>query len=187
MIKRLTVLATLCLMAVNVSGQGLQIDNEKGAEHLSEGDIFVSGKLALGSVYGASSGIVVSGEYGFQEGFLNIGDFPASLGLGASLGFSSYTSAYWNYTNILVLGSAYYHADVVDMEELDTYLVLHLGLNVGTVSWDGPYATNQSRSSGGLVAGSGIGARYFLADNLAVTGEIGFGMGLLRLGVDFGL
>lgn len=187
MVKRLAVLVVCGLMSVSAFGQELQVDQKEGAKFLSKGDLYVSGKLAVGAVYGASSGFVASGEYGLQEGFLNLGDFPASLGVGGSIGYSSYTTYYWNYTNIIVLGSAYYHADVLDAEQIDTYIVLHLGINVGTVKWDGPFSTNETRSSGGLVTGSGIGARYFLTDNLAVSAEVGYGMGLLRLGVDLGI
>jgi|GEM_PF-1140897 len=192
MLKRICMVAAFVILASGMAfGQELSIDNEQGARHLSEGDVYVHGRLALGAVYGANVGFVAGGEYGLKEGFLNLGDFPASLGVGASLGYSSYTESYlfgeWNYTNILLLGSVYYHADVLDAEEIDTYVVLNLGLNIGSVSWEGSGTRDYGDSYGGIVAGSGLGARYFLSDNLAVTGEVGFGMGLLRLGIDLGI
>ena len=73
-----------------------------------------------------------------QEDFLNLGDIPASLGLGATVGYSTYSSGWigynWRYTNIAILVNAIYHADVLQNEKLDTFVKFGLGYNVGSVT-----------------------------------------------------
>jgi hypothetical protein len=166
------------------------VAKEKGAPLLKEGDIFVGGKLAIGAVYGASIGFVGSGEYGIQEGFLNIGDIPSSLGVGAMLGYASYSGGFfglnWSYTNIVILINGYYHADLLKNPKLDTYFMVGLGYNAGTASLDDPSGTYIKKPThGGIVLGTGIGGRYYLNPNLSAVAELGVGMGLLRLGVDY--
>lgn len=182
--KKFTIMLLILVLSCTLFAQ------DKGAPLLKEGNIIVGGRLALGAVYGASVGFVGNIEYGLQEGFLNIGDIPASLGIGGTLGYSSYSEGYfgynWNYTNIVLLVNGYYHADLLKNKKLDTYFMLGLGYNAGSVSWDGP--SNffyPERSHGGIVFGTGIGARYYFTPNLSGVAELGVGMGLLRIGVDF--
>ncbi len=164
---------------------------KKGAPLLKQGNIVVGGKLAIGAVYGASIGFVGSAEYGLQEGFLNIGDVPTTLGIGGTIGFSSYSEDYfmygeWSYTNFVILVNGYYHADILKNPKIDTYFMIGLGYNAGSVSWDGPGNYNWSTPShGGIVFGTGIGGRYYFTPNLAAVAELGVGMGLLRIGIDF--
>lgn len=162
-----------------------------GAPALSKGDIIVGGKLALGAVYGANVGFIASGEYGFKQGFLNIPKFPASLGIGGSIGYSGYSEdyAYWgeySYSNFLILGAGYWHVDLLKKKAVDTYVVLNLGYNITSV--DIPNVSNApdyDSTDGGLVFGTGIGIKYYFIPNLAAVAEVGFGMGLLRIGLDF--
>ncbi len=164
----------------------------QGAPLFKKGDKIAGAKIALGAVYGASFGIVGDFEYGFQNDFLNLGDKPATLGFGGSFGYSSYTSNFsggsWTYTNIILTASAYYHVDVFNVDKLDTYIKAGLGFNFGGVTYSGAYSGLYSEPSVGfLTLESGLGARYYVSDKLAVSGEIGTGMGVLRIGVDFRL
>lgn len=186
--KKLSILLLIFILSCTLFAK------DKGAPLLKEGNIIVGGRLALGAVYGASVGFVGNVEYGVQEGFLNIGDIPASLGVGGTIGYSSYSEDFsgfgynysWNYTNIIILVNGYYHADILKNPKLDTYFMLGLGYNVGSVSYDGPFGNlYSSPSHGGIVFGTGIGARYYFSPNLSGVAELGVGMGLLRIGVDF--
>ncbi len=164
----------------------------QGAPLFKKGDMIAGAKVALGAVYGASFGLVADFEYGFQNDFLNVGDKPATLGFGGSFGYSSYTDDYsygsWTYTNIILTVAAYYHVDVFKSDKLDTYLKAGLGFNFGGVSYSGPYGGLYSDPSVGFMTlESGLGARYYVSDKLSVAGEIGTGMGLLRIGVDYRL
>ena len=157
-----------------------------------KGDKFVGAKIGLGS-YGAGIGFGGGFEMILQEDFLNLGDIPASLGVGGSFGYSSYKSGYfgnnWKYTNVVFLGSVFYHADVLKNEKIDTYVKFSLGYNAGKVKYDGIAGVTDysSPTYGGVVTGSAIGARYFLSKSLAAVAEVGWGFGILRLGIDFAL
>jgi len=187
--KRNIMLFMLMLVVAQVSAEDT---TSTGTPYFKKGDIIVGGKLALGSVYGANVGYVAGVEYGYQDDFLNIADIPGVLGIGLTLGYASYSEDYlawgkWKYTNVVFLAGAYYHADVLKVENLDTYIVINVGYNAGSVSWDGRSGSYNSPSHGGLVAGTGVGVRYYVSPNLAVSGELGIGMGALRIGVDFKL
>lgn len=158
---------------------------------IQQGEKVVGARLALGSVYGAGVGFIVSGEYGFKENLLQLNELENNLGLGVSLGYSGYSQTYYlsgeyKYSNFLILGSALWHVALIKDMPLDTYLAINLGWNISSVSVPagGPNYTN---SYGGLVWGTGIGARYHFSDKLAAVGELGFGMGILRVGIDYSL
>jgi len=157
---------------------------------IQPGERIVGARLALGSVYGASAGVIVSGEYGYKENLVNLNGIENNLGLGASIGYSGYSEKYsvgtYSYSNILISGSALWHVALINDPRLDTYLTLNLGWNIVSVSipTGGPdYGTSYD----GLVWGTGIGARFHFNDKLAAVGELGFGMGVLRLGIDYSL
>jgi hypothetical protein len=163
-----------------------------GNPYLSNGDFVVGGKLAFVGVYGSNVGFILGGEYGFKEGFLSIPNFPTSLGLGGSIGYSSYTQSFvtlgeYSYTNFLILVTGYYHVHLLKNVPIDTYAMLNIGVNIASDSYEGNVAGAPKASSphGGLTFGSGIGARYYFTKNLAAVGELGFGMGVIRLGLDF--
>lgn len=184
--KFIYILSIIALVNVSYG----QLMGGPGAPALQKGDIIVGGKLALGAVYGANVGLIASGEYGFKQGFLNIPNFPASLGIGGSIGYSGYTKSYgiygdYNYTNFLILGSGYWHVDLLKKKEVDTYVVLNLGFNVSSFSSSVSNAPDYDSSYGGVVLGTGIGIKYYFIPNLAAVAEVGFGMGILRVGLDF--
>ncbi|MFC1785456.1 hypothetical protein ACFL0J_07515 [Candidatus Neomarinimicrobiota bacterium] len=158
----------------------------------NKGDKFVGGRIGLGS-YGAGVGFGGGFEMILQEDFLNLGDIPASLGVGGSFGYSTYKSGYygynWKYTNMVFLASVFYHADVLKNEKIDTYVKFSLGYNAGKVKYEGISGVTDYRSPtyGGVVTGSAIGARYFISPALAAVAELGYGFGILRLGLDLAL
>jgi len=158
-----------------------------------KGDVFVGAKIGLGAFYGADLGYGGGFEYVLQEDFLNLGDIPASLGFGGSFGYATYKSGYigynWKYTNLVILASAFYHANVLNNEKLDTYAKFSLGYNAGKVKYDGPSGIYDysSPTHGGVVTGSAVGARYFISPALAAVAEVGWGFGIFRLGLDLAL
>jgi len=156
-----------------------------------KGDIFAGARIGLGS-YGAGVGFGGGVEYVIQNDFFNLGDIPASLGIGGSFGYSTYKTGFffghWKTTNIVILGDIYYHADVLKNEKFDTYVKFSLGYNAAKVTYDGAYAnTFNEPARGGVVTGSAIGAHYFLTPVLAAVAEVGYGFGFLRLGLDLAL
>ncbi len=161
---------------------------------ISQGDIILGGKLALGAVYGTWLGYIVSGEYGFKDNLIPIPNFPNSLGIGGSIAYSGYSSdvAWGNkkyttkYANYVFLASGFWHVDLLKNPQFDTYAIANVGFNIDTISKPEDYQGDID-SYGGLVWGISAGARYFFMPNLSVVGEVGFGMGLLRIGLDYKL
>lgn len=158
---------------------------------INNGDQYAGAKLALGSVAGASMGFVGTYEMGIQE----------NIGVGASLGYSGYSEEYnfgawkgeWSYTNILILANGNYHIDLLKNEKLDTWGALHIGYNVASAkfSWTSTGvpagATTPTVSAGGFVVGLSANARYMLSEQLFATASLGFGMGILQIGIDYKL
>ncbi len=163
----------------------------EGTTHFKKGDMYAQGRLALGSVYGAGSGFVVGGELAFMDDFFNLGELPSTLGLGGSFGYSSYsdkwTGGKWKYSNVVILGNATYHAPIIENDKFDTFIVLSVGANLGKVTYSGPLSVYDSPTHGGVVFGSAIGMKYFFSPGIAGVIELGFGMGVLRIGIDYKL
>jgi hypothetical protein len=183
-IKRVIFTLLFVSLAVFSFGQGAG-----AARHMKKGENVVGAKLALGGVYGADLGFAANFEHGFQEGFLDMKEYGSTLGLGGSIGYSSYTSDFfgeWTFSSLIFLGTAYWHLDLFQVPELDTYSSFSLGYV--SFSSEGPNGIDYNFTDyGGVTWGFGAGFRYYLNPKLAVAGELGVGMGILRLGVDYKL
>jgi len=187
---RRSLLVVLSLILFSTLNAGVM--DGPGNPHLSNGDFIVGGKVALIGVYGANVGLILGGEYGLKEGFLSIPNFPTSLGIGGSIGYSSFSKNYppdgpWSFTNFLITATGYYHVQLVKNQPIDTYALFNVGINITTDKYDGSFSNVRDRTSGegGLKFGTGVGARYYFTKKLSAVGEIGFGMGVFRLGLDF--
>ncbi|WP_288882159.1 hypothetical protein [Pedobacter panaciterrae] len=62
-----------------------------------------------------------------------------------------------------------------------------MGYNIASVKWQGEEAAPASASAGEVIFGGHLGARYWLAEKIGIFGELGYGVGLLNLGVAFKL
>ena len=164
------------------------------AQKTHKGTLNIGPRLALGAVYGASVGFAGQVEYGLKDDVAKLGDgIETWLGIGASLAYSQYSEDYllfassgkFTYTNVVLLGSAFFHANVFKNPKLDTYLTFSIGANTGSVKYDGSAGRISTPSIGFLTIGAGAGARYYFSPKTAVVGEAGVGLGALRLGIDF--
>lgn len=157
----------------------------------TKGDLFVGGKFAIGGV--GDFGIALSAEKVLQEDFLNLGDIPAALGAGVTVGYTSWGNRYSGYSNtsitdFRILGRAYYHADVLKNEKIDTYVTFGLGLRIWRINYANEFsAFINDFTSTTLISESSLGIRYFLSNALSVAAELGYGIGALRVGVDLTL
>jgi hypothetical protein len=128
-------------------------------------------------------------EYGMVDNFLDVENL--SVGLGGYIGFSSYRWRYsflnldygWNYTNIILGARGSVHYPFI--ERLDTYAGLILGprIVISTEYGDHTGGLGSSAQGSGLAYSTYIGGRYFFRENLAVFGELGYGISYLTLGV----
>ena len=182
LMKKLLVIAMLVL---SVSGLSLA-----QRTLINKGDHYIGATIALGSVVGASMGYVASFEMGLQK----------NIGIGATLGYSGYseTSSFYDvkFSNILIMANGNYHMDVLKSDKLDTWGSISLGYNVQSASATyvgaplpyGMVAPSWSGSaSSGLIVGGTLNARYMLSNQLYATASVGFGLGLLNIGIDYRL
>ncbi|MBI2428557.1 MAG: hypothetical protein HYV29_07150 [Ignavibacteriales bacterium] len=151
---------------------------------INKGDQYAGVKLALGSIGGASMGFIGSYEMGLQE----------NIGVGGSIAYSGYSESIgvgeWSYSNILVLVTGTYHADLLKVEKLDTWGALNIGYNVASASWTWNTPSNfpdPTVSVGGFVVGLSANARYMLSEQWYATAGVGFGLGILNIGIDYKL
>ena len=168
--------------------------NELDAIH--QGKLIIGPRLALGAVYGASIGFGGQMEYGIQDDFIDLGeDIPTWLGLGISFIYSTYSEDHFlfldngefTYTNIVILGTGFWHANVFKHPNLDTYAMVSIGANTGSASYSGNGGNVSTPTVGAFTFGVGIGTRYYLSSKTALVGEVGIGISALRIGADFKL
>jgi hypothetical protein len=104
-------------------------------------------------------------------------------GWGLSAGYWSYGVTDFNYHVIPVAGTAAYHFTVSN-EKLDPFVGGSVGVFIFSCSGAHGDCGAGARSTGLLIGPFG-GVRYWLKDNLALTGRVGYGIGFLTAGVDF--
>lgn len=118
---------------------------------------------------------------------------PGVLGIGGYVGFSSYKYEYsyvytwgYKYTTFILGARGTYHMQFID--KLDTYGGLLLGFRIVSSKYYGDTGFSYSGAAGsGLAYSFFVGGRYYLADNIAIFGELGYGIAYLTLGATFKL
>lgn len=155
------------------------------AQLFDEGDIVVSGGIGLGAAYDYNWNayysptlpvLWASGDYCLRE---DLG--PGNLGIGAIMALGSYKYEVLNDTEkyfrfLLGARGTYHFVDLVD--NLDLYGGISLGLKLGDTYYDpDPFDYVMEEIF--------VGARYFFADNIAVNGELGYGVAYAKAGISF--
>lgn len=164
-LKSIAALMLLFTMSCSASfGQSFQL----GDKHLN-----------LGIGFGGGLGIPIGLSY--EQGVTN------RISVGGYLAFATDKQSWgsagqWKYTYILAAARGSYHLPV-NSEKFDPYGGVMLGYNVSSVKWDGSGSEPLSSSAGGLLLGVHIGSRYWLTDKLGAFAEIGYGAGVLNVGV----
>ncbi len=105
-----------------------------------------------------------------------------NITVGGTFSFQSKTEKYfgskWNHTIVGINGRGSYHFNELlnATDEWDFYGGGSLGYYIWNTKYDGNGIYSYAGSgSGGFSIGAHVGARYFLNDNLAITGEVGGG------------
>jgi len=144
----------------------------------SKGNIILGPRIGLG-YFGSALGFGVAGEYGVLP----------MLGVVGQVGYSSYAwSSFWTSTNIMIAVGANYHFDLLKVSKLDTYAGLNLGYNIQSWTYTGPGSSGvYDGTSTPFLSGFTLGGRYYFSPKLSGVLELGYGLGYLRLGVDFKL
>ena len=178
--KKLLIIAMLLITASSLSLAQRTL--------LNKGDQYLGARLAIGSVAGASIGYVANFEMGLMK----------NIGVGATVGYAgqSQTDAYWDvtYSDIIIMVNGTYHYDLLKSEKIDTWGAVNLGYDIQSASatYTGPslYGYNPSwtgSASSGLMIGGSANIRYKLSPKFSAVASVGFGMGLLNIGIDYKL
>jgi hypothetical protein len=177
--KRILLLSVLVIFIASMSF---------GQMAYKKGDQVINLGIGLGGFAGAygSGGIAITGgyEYGVNE----------NISLGGVLGYSSssediFAGYGWKYTYILIGARGAYHLDLFHNPKIDTYGGILLGYNIVSSSATGTYYGYgaYSASASYLEFGIFIGGRYYFDPHWAVQAELGYGLGILNIGIAYKL
>lgn len=153
---------------------------------LEVGDSTIGIRAGQGSVFNGSP--VLGGNYEYM--------FRKNWGLGAHFGYSTYDSSVvsgpvtekWEYTVMTFVLQGSLHADLFQVENLDTYATLGLGRTFVSSKF-----TSNIRGLPAIGSADGdttflvayLNARYFFDPQFAATASVGLGLGTLGLGLDY--
>jgi hypothetical protein len=97
----------------------------------------------------------------------------------------------WSYSYIFVgARGAYHFADQIkDLKNMDLYGGLTLGYHIVSAKFDGRDEHLVAYNAGGSYFGFGIfvGGRYYFSPKFAATAELGYDIGILKIGVSYKL
>jgi len=152
-------------------------------EAFSKEDMVVNLGVGLGSYIGWSgySTKVPFISSSFEYGLFDLFKKRATIGVGGYLAYTS--SKYkgvedWSYSDLIVGGRASFHFQFV--EKLDTYIGLLLGYDIVS------YGHKDANLGGSrFISSEFLGARYYLAKNFSIFGELGYGISPLEIGISF--
>jgi len=154
---------------------------------------FEVGKHYVGPSMGLSfQGSVPQFGFNYEHG-VNIKDF-GNIGFGGILRYWSHNDSFvngeWSYSDILIGAQGNYHFKLTN-EKIDLWAGLVLAFDAGSVKYKGNNVNNiLSPSHGGLWLGLHGGGRYWVSQNFALSGRLGFGTlkyGSLEIGCDWKL
>jgi len=140
--------------------------------------------IGLGGRFG--TGIGVHGS--FEKAFKQTGDFGIiSIGAMAGLRFSGGGSVLGintgaNYRELGIAPRATYHFSVIEVEKLDVYAAVQIGIILVNQSFDN---SNVSNNSIDLMAGPVAGVRYQLSNSFNIFGEVGYNLFFATGGLAF--
>ena len=108
------------------------------------------------------------------------------ISVGGIIGYSSskysyFTDEDYKYTYILIGARGNYH--FATSEKFDPYAGLTLGYNIVSVSAPSGQSSNYTAKASALLFGAQIGANYYFSPNLGAFAELGYGIGILTIGL----
>ncbi len=129
--------------------------------------------ISVGFQYGLEDKISIGGLIGYTS---------SSYDYGTWLG----TDYSWTYSYILIAARGEYHF-LENSENLDGYGGVTLGYAITSVSEPTGFYGTYAAGASYLVAGVHVGLRYFFNPNIAIFGEVGYGVGYITAGAAFKL
>jgi hypothetical protein len=154
-----------------------------------QGDQVITGGLGLGSVAGAYGDVTIppisaSYEMGYNEN-ISIGGLVGISGSEQAYNLGFFGSWKYKYTYIIIGARGAYHYDLMKNEKIDTYGGIMIGYNIVSASTEGTALGTYSVGGSYLAYGGYAGIRYYFSPNLAAYGEIGYGLGIINVGIAY--
>ena len=182
-ILAIAVLVVLVAALVNPTAQAQNAFNQK--------DMVLSAGLGLGlyGLYGSSSlpPIFVAFETGVADK-ITVGGIVAYAGSSEDFSYGS-----WKYSYIVIAARGAYHF-LENNKKFDAYAGAGLGYDIVSASttWRSPadqqlYGNFYSASASYFFFDVFLGGRYYFSPKFAAMGEVGYGVGFLRLGLSYKL
>lgn len=145
------------------------------------GAYYAGPRVWIGNLNGA---MAIGGQV--ERGFTRPGQYgPGIIAGGLGVDYYSWDADYgtgrYDYSVIPIQLFGNYHFPISSTPKLDPYVGLALVYQRVSASWNGSGIGGSAAASGTDFAGQ-LGARYFLTDQMAVQGQVGFGYGTLGLG-----
>jgi hypothetical protein len=171
--KLLTILLLISVFSFDYSNLNAQtFDMDSNALNLGIG---VGGRFGLGFGVHAS----------YEQAFKKTGDFGI-IGVGAMTGLrfsdAGLFGDFANYRELAIAPRATYHFSVIDVEKLDVYAAVQIGISLVHTSSDN---TNISENDVDIVAGPVAGVRYQLSNGFNIFGEVGYNLFFATGGLAF--
>jgi hypothetical protein len=122
----------------------------------------------------------------FEVGIIETGDFGV-VGVGAYAGYRSgnysvFLNDDYKVSTLVVAPRGTFHVTAIEVEKLDVYAAIELGLAFVTVKVPGFSNTSSTDFEPSLI----VGARYYFSDNIGAFAELGLnGFAGFGLGVSF--
>lgn len=185
--KKLLIVAVVAFVALAMVSPSTSL--AQNAWH--QKDMVLSGGIGIGQagIYGSSTlpPIFVMFETGVAEK-ITAGGLVGYSGSSDDFGYGK-----WSYSNIIISARGSYHF-LENNKNIDAYAGIGLGYVIvsSSVEWKDPTYNN---IWGGRFSASGsylfydvhLGARYYFSPKFAAMGELGYGLGFLRIGVSYKL
>lgn len=156
------------------------------SQYFKEKDQVINLGIGIGSaLYGTGNTVsfpplAASYEYGLKEG---VG--PGVVGIGGYLGIAASRSELYKYTYTAIGVRGTYHVvDIADKLDLYGGLMLYYAI-FGSKWYGGPEVIKYKADASHAAASIFVGARYYLSEQFALMGEIGYGFSTLSLGVAY--
>jgi len=157
--------------------------NESATGNFEAGPWYGGPRVWVGNLNGA---VAIGGQ--MEKGFTKPGQYgPGIIGGGFGLDYYSWSNSYpfgfgtYRYTVIPIQAFSNYHFVVTSNRKLDPYVGLAFVYSIVNASWSGDIDPGTADANYTDLAGQ-VGLRYFLKDNVALQGQLGFGYGTLGLG-----
>lgn len=147
------------------------------------GPFYAGPRVWIGNLNGA---VAIGGQV--EKGFTQPGAYgPGIIGGGVGIDWYSWSYDYplglgeYKYSVIPLQVIGNYHFVIANQKKLDPYVGLAFVYSIVSASWSGGIDPGTADANYTDFAGQ-AGLRYFLKENIALQGQIGFGYGTLGLG-----